>query len=198
MGVYVVVCVFLYFFQEQLIFFPEKLTPDHKFQFDQKFEEMDIRTRDGKVLNGLLFKADSAKGLIFYLHGNAGSINSWGSVGNTYVNIGYDVFLLDYRGYGKSEGTIRGQDEFFGDVQTAYDELKLLYAENKIVVLGYSIGTGPAAKLASMNNPRKLILQAPYYSLVNLVKTKFSIIPAFILKYKFETNLYLKECSMPL
>jgi len=72
--------------------------------------------------------------------------------------------LLDYRGYGKSEGTINGQEQIFRDVQTVYDSLKHSYQENKIIVLGYSIGSGPAAKLASTNNPKLLILQAPYYS----------------------------------
>jgi pimeloyl-ACP methyl ester carboxylesterase len=144
-----------------------------------------------------LFKADTSKGVIFYLHGNAGSLRSWGDVAQTYMDLSYDVFLLDYRGYGKSEGTINSQEQLFEDVQLAYDELKKLYAENKTVVLGYSIGTGPAAKLASDNHPRLLILQAPYYSLLDMIRQNYSILPGFILKYPFETNNYLKDCRMP-
>ena len=71
-----IVCVLLYFFQEKLIFFPEKLDKDFKFSFDQKFEEMNFKTQDDLLLNGILFRSDSSKGLIFYLHGNAGSLNS--------------------------------------------------------------------------------------------------------------------------
>jgi pimeloyl-ACP methyl ester carboxylesterase len=196
-GVYIVVCVLLYFLQERLIFFPQKLDSNHQFQFDQKLEEMSIKAPDGKVLNGVLFKTETAKGLIFYLHGNAGSISSWGSVAETYTDLDYDVFLLDYRGYGKSEGTIGGQAQLFGDVQAAYDALKQHYSEDKIIVLGYSIGTGPAARIASTNKPRMLILQAPYDSLTDVMRQKFPILPTFILRYKFETNLYLKDCSMP-
>ena len=109
----------------------------------------------------------------------------------------YDVFLLDYRGYGKSEGAISGQNQFFGDIQTVYDTLKTRYAENRIIVLGYSIGTGPASKIASANNPALLILQAPYYSLTDMMRHTYPIIPTFILKYKFETNRYLKHCKSP-
>jgi pimeloyl-ACP methyl ester carboxylesterase len=72
-----------------------------------------------------------------------------------------------------------------------------VYDEDKIIVLGYSIGTGPAAKLASTNNPKMLILQSPYYSLTDVVKHTVPIVPPFLLKYKLETYQYLKDCKMP-
>jgi pimeloyl-ACP methyl ester carboxylesterase len=194
---YTVVCVLLFFFQEKVIFFPQQLDKNYMFSFEQPFEEMNVKASDGNSLNGLLFKADSTKGLVFYLHGNAGSLESWGRVAKTYTALKYDVFILDYRGYGKSEGSISRQDEFFSDVQTVYDELKKTYAENKIIVLGYSIGTGPAAKIASVNQPKLLILQAPYYSLTDMMRHEYPFIPTFLLKYKFETNEYLKSCKMP-
>ena len=197
LGIYILVCVLLYFFQEKLIFMPEKLDKEFLFQFDQEFEEKNIKTSDGTILNGLLFKADSSKGLIFYLHGNAGCLNSWGDVAGTYTDLNYDVFILDYRGYGKSEGSINGQKQLYGDIQTVYDELKEQYSEDQIIVLGYSIGTGPASRLASENHPRLLILQAPYYSLTDLVRRSFRIIPTFILKYKLENYTHLKDCKMP-
>ncbi len=197
-GLYVIVCVLLFLFQEKLIFFPQKLEKDYKFSFDQKFEEINIKTKDNKLLNGILFKADSSRGLIFYLHGNAGSLISWGNRAKTYTDLNYDVFMLDYRGYGKSEGSIDGQKQFFQDIQTSYDVLKNKYTEDKIIVLGYSIGTGLAAKVALTNNPRLLILQAPYYSLTDMMQHTYPIIPTFILKYKFETDDYIKNCKMPI
>lgn len=196
-ALYVLVCVLLYFLQEKLIFFPEQLDASFPFHFNQPFEEKLIPTADGKTLSGLLFKTDSAKGLIFYLHGNAGSLRSWGEVAKTYTDLNYDIFMLDYRGYGKSEGSISSQEQLYGDVQSAYNELKKTYPENKMVVLGYSIGTGPAAKVASVNNPKLLILQAPYYSLTDMMRHTFPVIPTFILKYRFETYQYLRDCRMP-
>ena len=77
-GIYMLICVLLYFFQEKIIFHPQKLEKDYVFSFDQPFEELNIQTTDGKLLNALLFKADSSKGVIFYLHGNAGSLRSLG------------------------------------------------------------------------------------------------------------------------
>jgi uncharacterized protein len=194
---YSLICILLYLFQEKLIFFPQKLTPDYRFGFNQPFEELNITTSDKTQLHGLLFKADSSKGLVFYLHGNAGALDSWGEVAQTYTGLNYDVFLLDYRGYGKSNGAINSQKQLFEDIQTVYDTLKNRYEENRIVVLGYSIGTGPASHVASTNNPSLLILQAPYYSLTDMMRHSYPIIPTFILKYKFETNNYLKVCKSP-
>ena len=197
LGLYIVLCGLLYLFQENLIFFPQKLDKNYKFQFGQKFEEININANDGKKINGLLFRADSSTGLIFYLHGNAGCLSSWGEVAKTYTDLNYDVFIIDYRSYGKSEGEIKGHEQLFQDNQTAYNELKKKYNEDKIIVLGYSIGTGLASKLASTNNPRLLILQAPYYNLTDMMKHTYSFVPTFLLKYKFTTNEYLKNCKMP-
>lgn len=196
-GLYILLCLLLYFFQEKLIFFPQHLDKNYKFEFGQKFEEINSKATDGKLINGLLFKADNSKGLIFYLHGNAGSLSSWGKVAKTYTDLNYDVFIIDYRSYGKSEGVINGQNQLFEDNQIVYNELMKKYSEDKIIVLGYSIGTGLASKLASTNNPKLLILQAPYYNLTDMMKQRFSFIPTFILKYKFSTNEYLKNCKMP-
>ncbi|WP_445722436.1 alpha/beta hydrolase [Flavobacterium sp.] len=195
---YVTSCVILYFYQEKLLFFPVKLENDYQFQFQNTFEEINTEVTDGRLLNGLLFKADTTKGLIFYLHGNAGSLANWGEVTKTYTDLNYDVFILDYRGYGKSEGEIKSQDEMFQDNQVIYNALKKKYNEEQITILGYSIGTGFASKLASDNNPKQLILQAPYYSLTDLMKNTYSILPTFILRYKLETNEYLKKCKMPI
>ncbi|MEO5571832.1 MAG: alpha/beta fold hydrolase [Bacteroidia bacterium] len=195
---YIFISGLLYFTQEKLIFFPEKLDKDFKFEFYQKFEELNIKVQDKVFLNGLLFKSESSKGLIFYLHGNAGSLRSWGEVAKTYTDLNYDVFIPDYRGYGKSDGNISSQEQLYQDIQTVYDNFKTKYDENKIIVLGYSIGTGPATKLASANHPKLLILQAPYYSLIDMMKHTYPIIPAFILKYKFETNKFIKDCKMPI
>jgi len=196
---YIILCAVAYFFQEKLTFFPEKLSKSYKFNFAQPFEEINIKTNDNVLLSGLLFKSVGSKGLIYYLHGNGGSLSGWGQIAQTYTDLGYDIFMLDYRGYGKSEGSISSQGQFYQDVQTVYDELKKRYSEDKIVVLGYSIGTGVATKIASTNKPRLLILQAPYYSLTDLVKHLYPpILPTFLLKYKFETNKYIRDCKMPI
>lgn len=187
----------LYFFQEKLIFYPDKLERSYQYSFDESYEEMMIKTSDDKLINALLFKADITKGLIFYLHGNAGSLESWGTVAKIYTDLNYDVFILDYRGFGKSEGSINSEKQLYEDNQIAYNLMKESYNEENIIVLGYSIGTGMAAKLASENNPKLLIMQAPFYSFKEMMSNQFYF-PTFILKYKFRTNEYLEQCECPI
>lgn len=194
---YVLICVLLYFMQEKLIFFPEKLPEGHVFQFQNQFEEINVKTADNVNIHGLLFRAERSKGLVFYLHGNAGSVRSWGDVASTYTVLGYDVFIPDYRGYGKSTGSIHSEQQFYNDMQLAYDSLKNRQPEKDIIIMGYSIGTGAATRLAAANHPRLLVLHAPYYSLTDMMHHRFRIVPSFILKYKFATNTFLPQCQMP-
>jgi pimeloyl-ACP methyl ester carboxylesterase len=75
--------------------------------------------------------------------------------------------------------------------------MKKRYPDSGIVILGYSIGTGPAAYLASRNAAKLLILQAPYYTFADLAGRLYPIVPSFLLKYQFNTAAYLKSCRMP-
>jgi pimeloyl-ACP methyl ester carboxylesterase len=188
----------MYFFQEKLIFFPEKLEQGYEFNYDQDFEELNIKVSDGKVLNGLLFTTKNSKGLIFYLHGNSGSLGTWGDISSKYTNLNYDVFILDYRSFGKSGGTINSESQLFEDNQLMYNELRKRYNEENIIILGHSIGTGLASKLASENKPKYLILLSPYYSLTDMMLQRYPFAPTFLLKYKFATHDYLEECTMPI
>lgn len=187
----------LSFQQESMIFFPQKLSKEHSFSFNTNFEEVFVPTTDGDNLHGLLFKSENAKGLVFYLHGNAGSVDTWGWISPTYTDLNYDIFILDYRGYGKSGGNISSEKQFYQDVQAAYDVMKTRYDEKQIVIVGYSIGTAAAAMLASTNEPALLILQAPYYSLGDLMKKLYPFVPAFLLQYKFETFRFVEKTTAP-
>jgi len=187
----------LYLIQERLIFTPQKLDKSHRFAHRGNFEELSFPTADGAHLNGLLFKAENPRGLIFYLHGNSGSLASWGEIAHVYTGMQYDLFMLDYRGFGKSEGQIVSEEQLHSDVQMVYDSLKQRYEEQNIVILGYSIGTGPAARLASTNAPRLLILQAPYYNFTGVMREHYPAVPTFILRYRLETNNYISACQMP-
>jgi len=187
----------LNYYQERMIFFPDKLPVNYKFSFLIPFQERNFRMDDGITLNGLIIQVKNAKGLIFYLHGNAGALNSWGMVAQTYTSLDYDLFILDYRGYGKSEGNIKSEARIYQDLQTVYREIAKEYPEERIVIIGNSLGTGPAAMLASTNHPRMLILQAPYYSFTDLANNLYPYLPKWGLKYAFKTYEFIQKTSVP-
>ena len=194
---YVLIVVSVYFYQEKLIFDQSKLDQNYTFQFQNKFDEINLKTSNNETLNGLIFYAEKPKGVIYFLHGNSGDLSGWGDVAPYFLDNNYDIFMIDYPGFGKSTGEINNEKQFLADIQIGYDYLKKKYNENQIVILGYSIGTGPSAYLASKNHPKTLILVSPYYSFKSLSKTKVPFIPSFILKYPLETNKFLENVTAP-
>ncbi|MFC2131900.1 alpha/beta hydrolase [Bacteroidota bacterium] len=187
----------VYYYQERLIFFPEKLENDYKFDFRSNFVERNFETKSGVIINALHFKTTNPKGVIYYHHGNAGCLAGWGEVGEYFLQYGYDVLIYDFRSYGKSTG-LKSEKGFYRDAQFIYDVLKTEYNEKDIVLYGRSLGTGIAAYLASKNNPGRLIMEAPFYNYLELKKVQFPMIPSFIMRYHFPTNEYITKVKCPI
>lgn len=193
---YVLLCGAMYFGQESLLFHPKKLDRSNVFYFQHPFEEYFILSGTDTV-HGLLFNADSSRGLVFYLHGNAGALDTWGEAHEFYVEQGYDFFILDYPGFGKSSGNIQSEEQIHASVEAAYDELCKYYRQVDITVIGYSIGSGPATRLASVKQPARLILQAPYYSITDLAIKEYPFIPEALLKYPLPTYQWIPQVKCP-
>jgi uncharacterized protein len=196
--IYLLTVSYVYFNQEEMVFRASKLSPDYQFTYNQDFEEFNIPSFDGNKLNGLLFKAEKTKGLVFYLHGNAGNLSHWGDIAQKYTDLHYDIFILDYRGFGKSEGQIENEAQVLKDVSVAYKSLLKRYEEKQVIIVGYSIGTGLAAYLASTNKPKFLILQAPYYSFTELSSDRVPFMPNFLKKFTFETATFVTKIKAPI
>jgi len=132
------------------------------------------------------------------LKGNSKSIKGWGKFAVDFTRHNYDVFMLDYRGFGKSTGR-RSQKAIKRDLQLVYDRLKEIVPEHKIILYGRSLGSGFATKLASMNHPKMLILDAPYYSLTKVTKRYMPFMPlSILLKYPLPTYKWLKYVECPI
>ncbi|MBT8177864.1 MAG: alpha/beta fold hydrolase [Eudoraea sp.] len=198
-AVYLGISILVYFLQDYILFKPEKLPADFQFAYEnQETEEYNVETRDGAVINGLRFKAKEPKGIVFYLKGNSKSIKGWGKFAVDFTRLGYDVLMVDYRGFGKSTGR-RSQKAIKRDMQVIYNKIKEQVAEKYIILYGRSLGSGFAAKLASMNNPRMLILDAPYYSLSKVGKRYMPFMPlSLLLKFPMPTYKWLRYVNCPI
>ena len=147
LSVFVLANVVAYFLQERLIFKPEKLPEDFEFKYDnQVFDEYNIEVAEGVNLNGVHFKVREPKGIVLYLKGNSRSLKGWGKFAIDFTRHGFDVLMVDYRGFGKSTG-IRTEEGIKKDLQYAYDELKKQVDERFIILYGRSLGSGFATKL---------------------------------------------------
>lgn len=197
LGIYVLICLLMYFNQEKFIFHPSKVPKDYKYNFRTPFKEIYFTASDSTRIHSLYFETENPKGSVYYLHGNSGDLTGWGDVAGSYLDLGYNVLMIDYRGFGKSDGKIHNEKHFYEDAQLGYDFLKEKFDENQIVIVGYSIGTGAASYLASINHPKLLILQSPYYNLEYVTKSRFPFIPTFLLKYKFDNAQNIPKTSCP-
>lgn len=198
--IYIVISIALYYLQDYMLFKPEKLPKDFQFHYDnQDTKEYFMETRDGAKINGVLFKSkNEPKGIVLYLKGNSKSIKGWGKFAVDFTRHDYSVFMVDYRGFGKSTGR-RSQKAIKRDLQEVYNKLKERTPEEHIILYGRSLGSGFAAKLASMNNPRMLILDAPYYSLTKVTGRYMPFMPLSVLmKYPLPTYKWLKYVRCPI
>ena len=192
---YFVLLALVYFIQERFIFKPEKLQQDFEYVYDIPFKELFFDVEPGVRINGLHFNVKNPLGLVLYFHGNTRSIKGWAKYAKDFLRYKYDVVLVDYRGFGKSTGK-RTEHDMLKDMQFVYDTLAVQYTEHHIIVYGRSLGSGFAAKIASDNKPRYLILDAPYFSFAKAIERFLPILPMrYILRYQLRTDKWIKHVN---
>jgi pimeloyl-ACP methyl ester carboxylesterase len=190
---YAVLLVAVYLIQEKFIFKPERLHVDFKYKYDAPFKELFFDVAPGVRINGLHFTVDAPLGLVLYFHGNSRSIKGWARYAKDFYRYNYDVVLVDYRGFGKSTGK-RTEKDMLSDMQFVYKTLVQEYGENHMIVYGRSLGSGFAAKIASDNKPRYLILDAPYYSFKKVVERFLPFLPMrWVLRFHLRTDRWIKK-----
>ena len=191
----------LKYFQEKVVFLPVILPHDHTYDFENDFEEYLWDTPYEGKINALHFKIENPKGVIAYFHGNADNLHRWGKIAVDFTKFGYDVLVMDYRGYGKSSGP-RNEEYLYSDAQYFYDFAKENYGENKIIVYGRSLGGAFATKIAGENQPKMVILEATFYNLQDIVnrwlpgKVTDKVSPK--MTYHFLSNQNILKVKVPL
>lgn len=194
-GLYLISGLAIYFAQSKLILWPDPI-PEH---FDYGVgEEIDIEVADNISINNVLIKSGpSSKGVIMYFHGNKGNVRRAIYQLKTFQNLNYDIFITDYRGYGKSEGSLSSDKALLSDANTVYQYIKGKYSEDKIYLLGYSLGTGIASYVASLNNPKHLFLVAPFTSITDIKDKYLWFYPDFLLRFQLPVKRFLNSVKCP-
>jgi len=196
-GLYLALLVALWWGQEWLLFMPQRLPPEHRFVFGAEVHE---RTVDvpGARLNALHLQLPAPRGVVFFLHGNAGNLQSWFVDLEFYRRANFDLFMIDYRGYGKSEGRIESEAQLHADVRTAWEAIAPAYAGRKRVLFGRSLGSGLAAHLAVSVQPELTVLVSPYSNMRALAADHYPWVPAALLRYPLDTGTAVGQMRTPL
>ncbi len=197
---YCIIGIAFYYLQDYILFHPEPLSGKTKYQFANKYDEINILFNKTTTLNIIQFKTNDsiAKGVVLYLHGNRKNIGWYAKYASNFTSNGYEVWMLDYPGFGKSTGKFAEQ-ELYGYALQLYKLARTKYKPVEIIIYGKSLGTCIASQLASVRDCKYLILETPCYSMTSLVAHYFPIYPVSrMLHYHFPTNEYLKDATAPI
>ena len=137
------------------------------------------------------------KGLFFISREILVVLKGWGKFARDFIGKGYDFFVIDYRGFGKSTGK-RTENILYNDAQHVYKWLANRYSEDQIIIYGRSLGSGIATRIASWNRPRMLILDSPYYSFLKQVRRYGWWLPIkLLLRYQIRSDQFIRKVSCP-
>lgn len=185
-------CIFVFVFARYIelrsIFFPMKQIEITPRQEGLAFEDIYFKTEDGINLNGWLVKNPKAKATVLFFHGNAGNISHRIEKIVIFNHLGLNVFIIDYRGYGMSQGR-PSEDGTYQDARAAFDYLSARSDINnkKIIAYGESIGGAVAVDLAAKRNVACLIVDSSFSSARDLARKFYPFIPSFLFRSKFDS-----------
>jgi fermentation-respiration switch protein FrsA (DUF1100 family) len=172
---------FYYFYpriENFFIFFPQKAFDFEPESFGLAYRDATFTAEDGKTLHGWFFPGEKDHPVILHFHGNAGNISHRLDLIRHLLHKRLQVFIFDYRGFGKSEGRPSEQG-LYRDGVAAYDHLvqKEGILPGKIVLHGHSIGAAVAVEVALNRSVKSVILESAFTSTRDMAKT----MPLFIL-----------------
>lgn len=190
----------LYLQQPAMTFFPIRelgTTPTH---WGLDYEDVNFTTADGVALHGWYIPRRGARRTVLFFHGNGGNISHRGDSIAIFHRLGLNVFIFDYRGYGRSDGR-PGEAGLHADGRAAWQYLtgaRALPAE-RIVIFGRSLGAAVAARVAAEVQPGAVILESSFSSARDFAHAVFPVLSRLVLlRYDFTAALHLQSLRRPL
>ena len=185
---------------KQFLFFPQANWDDTPQNWHLTSEEVTIATPFDVNLSAWWLPSPEHKATILLFHGNAGNISHRLFKAEPLIRKGYNVLLVDYRGYGKSTGDINKVDDLYedGEASLVYLEKNKGILANQIVLFGESLGSVVALELASKHTIKAVILEGAFTSAEDLIKKHYPFVPSFFLKnFKADNLEKIKKVSAP-
>ena len=198
-GGYLIILLLMYLFQSAFIYFPTKSLTASPADRGLEYEEVYLYTEDDLRLHGWYIPAQDARGSVLFFHGNAGNISGRLESIMIFNELRLNVFIFDYRGYGRSEGkpTEAGT---YKDAIAAWRYLTEVQDENPrdIILFGRSLGGGVAAWLASEVDAGGVVLESTFTSTADLAAEIYPFIPVrWLLRIHYPVIDYIDQIRMP-
>jgi pimeloyl-ACP methyl ester carboxylesterase len=202
---YCIVGIAAFYLQDRFLFHPETKARNSAYNFEAPHKEVNIAFDAGSNLHIVQFTAvggtDTAgrpKGLVLYFHGNKKNISWYSKYATAFTQRGYECWMIDYPGFGKSTGVLT-EERLYGYAAQLYKLGRTRFASDSIIIYGKSMGTGIAAQLAAVRDARALVLETPYYSIHSLVSRYLPVYPVSrMIHYRLPTFEYLPKVTAPI
>jgi fermentation-respiration switch protein FrsA (DUF1100 family) len=197
-GIYLLVCAVIYGFQRKIIFLPSRATDPPP--ADLNISEVYFPTTGGQRLHGWWMPVDSSEYTVLFLHGNAGCVARSEERMRFFKELGYSTLMIDYRGYGKSSGEIKVEQDIYDDAKAALayvtDTLKV--PTNKLIVWGWSLGGGVTTELCQNLPLAAVVLEGTFFSLDDIAAQTYPIFPVkWLLQFHFRSGDKVKNVVSP-
>lgn len=196
---YVGVCVLLSLFQRRLIYFPSRTYDGTPADVGLDYEELALKTSDGLAIGAWYVPSANAKGSIIFCHGNAGNISNRLHSTKLLHNMGLNVLIFDYRGFGRSEGK-PSELGTYEDAETAWRHLVQTRGESpdRIILFGRSLGGAVAIELAKRHPPAALVVESTFTKLVDVGRAHFPFLPVrLLLTYRYDSIAKVPHITCP-
>jgi fermentation-respiration switch protein FrsA (DUF1100 family) len=194
---------FIYVMQPRLIYYPDLPTREltaTPVRIGLEYEAVTLHTDDGLNLSGWFIPHPAARATLLFFHGNAGNISQRLESIRLFHELALAVFIIDYRGYGQSEGSPT-EAGTYRDAAAAWRHLvgERRLAPHEIVVFGRSLGAAIAAELASHTQPGALIVESAFTSVPNMAARVYPWLPVrWLSRYRYDTQQSLQAITCPL
>ncbi len=200
---YVLLALMLFLFQDRIVFLSNLpgrtlIATPRDAGFD--YEDVTLETSDGLKLHGWYVPAAQASGVVLFLHGNAGNISHRLDSIAIFHELGLDTLIIDYRGYGQSQGK-PGEQGTYLDAESAWQYLvhDRGVAADRIIIFGRSLGGAVAAWLANQYRPAALIIESSFSSALDMARKLYPFMPVrLITTLKYPVSEYVSHLRCPL
>ena len=197
---YFLLVILVYVLQGQLVYHPQKQIPYTPNNVGLSYDNITFSTQDGLTLHGWFVEARNSDFTVLYFHGNAGNISGRLQTIQLLNELGLNVFIFDYRGYGKSEGT-PSEEGTYKDATAAWNYLSndKHIEPSKLIIMGRSLGGAVASWLTVQKNPAAVIIESTFTSAADLGADIYPWLPVrWMLKYEYNTLQNIKKIKVPL
>lgn len=199
MIIYCLPGIALYYGQDKFLFHPEAVDREQPYNFHEPHKEINLPYSQTANINIVQFTTTDSvpKGVVLYFHGNRKNISRYAAAAPAFTKQGYELWMIDYPGYGKSTGEFTEQ-KLYDWALVFYKLARARFRPDSIILYGRSMGSGIATQLAAIRDCKYLLLETPYYSFPSVVGTYAPIYPVErMIRFKIPTWQYLQQVTAP-